>query len=635
MERFFKPIKLGRLELRNRFIMAPIKTAYGTPEGEVTQRHLNFYNKVSQGGVSLIILEPVSVLKNGKEHPKQLCIDNRECASELKKIVEVLHKNSVYACLNLNHAGRAANPKATGHPPKAPFEAFCPSSGQTAQKLTLEEIEEIIDAFGIATQRAVEAGFDAIEVQCGHGYLVSQFMRKDINKRADAYGKDPLLFAKRVLEGVISKAGEIPVFIRISGSEFVEGGITPRENQGLIALAEELGVKAIHVGFGNACETPPWYFGHMALPEEPQFKVLREIRGMTKLPLIAAGRMASKEKLEKIANENLSDLVAFGRPLIADPKLVNKLKNGEYDSIVYCGYCLQGCLFNVRTGLGLGCIVNPSIDKEEPPPPKKRLKCVVVGAGPAGIAAATTLAQRGHQVRLYEKEKEPGGQFRLAPLSPLKKQMTRPFNSLTKQLETSHVETIFGKEVTVELLKSEAPDVVIIATGSVPNVPYIEGLETQYWMTGIDFFTDKKPVKGERVLIIGAGMVGVEAAEMLSRNGKTVVATKRTDTIANDMEPITRNMLLKDLNSRSNVKLMPNTTVKRFTSQGVEVVSQGEEKLLEPFDTVILTAGMEPANTLYEELKKEIDNVEIVGDSKEPRSIYWATQEGYKVGVKY
>ncbi len=635
MERFFNPIKLGRLELRNRFIMAPIKTAYGTPEGKVTQRHLNFYSKVSQGGVSLIILEPVSVLKNGKEHPKQLCIDSKECASELEKIVKLLHKNSTYACLNLNHAGRAANPKATGGNPKAPSPVLCPSTGQTPQELTTEEIKEIITAFGIATQRAIEAGFDAIEVQCGHGYLVSQFMRKSINKREDAYGRDPLLFAKRVLEEVTSKAGDTPVFIRISGSEFVEGGITPHENQALIALAEELGIKAIHVGFGNACETPPWYFGHMALPEEPQLEVLREIRGMTKPPLIAAGRMASKEKLQKIADENLSDMVAFGRPLIADPLLVNKLEAEDYDSIVYCGYCLQGCLFNVKAGLGLGCIVNPGIDKEEPPPPKEKLKCVVVGAGPAGIVAAINLVQRGHNVKLYEKEKEPGGQFRLAPLSPLKKNMTRPLNSLIKQLETSHVEIIFGKEVTVDLLKSEAPNVVIIATGSVPNVPHIEGLKTQYWMTGVDFFTDKKSVKGERVLIIGAGMVGVEAAEILSRENKTVVATKRTDTIANDMEPITRNLLLKDLNSRANVKLMPNTTVKRFTPQGVEVVSQGKDTLLKPFNTVILTAGMEPSDALYQELKDSIEKLEIIGDSKEPRSIYWATQEGYEVGVKY
>jgi 2,4-dienoyl-CoA reductase-like NADH-dependent reductase (Old Yellow Enzyme family)/NADPH-dependent 2,4-dienoyl-CoA reductase/sulfur reductase-like enzyme len=635
MERFFQPFRLGKLTLRNRFIMAPIKTAYGTPEGKVTRRHLNFYNKVSQGGVSLIVLEPVSVLKNGKEHPKQLCIDNEECASGLGKIVELLHKNSTYACLNLNHAGRAANPKATGENPKAPSPVPCPSTSQTPQELASEEIEEIIEAFGIATRRAVKLGFDALEIQCGHGYLISQFLREDTNKRGDQFGKYPLLFAKKVFEEVFKHAQDIPVIMRISGSEFVEGGLTPQKNEKLISLAEEFGAAAIHVGLGNACDSPPWYFNHMALPEEPQYKVLKEIKSMTNLPLIVVGRMASREKLQRIADENIGDMVAFGRPLIADPQLVNKLASGAYDAIVQCGYCLQGCLFNVRTGLGLGCIANPGIDKEKPSPATGKMKCVVVGAGPAGIMAAITLAQRGRQVKLYGKEKEPGGQFRLAPLSPLKKSMTRPLNSLIKQLERSHVKVIYGKEATFDLLKSEAPDLVVVATGSNPNIPDIKGLKTQYWITGIDFFSGQKPAKGERVLIIGAGMVGVEAAEMLSREGKAVVATKRTDTIANDMEPITRNMMLKDLNSRNNVKLMPNTTVKRFTDQGVEVVSQGEKLLLEPFDTVILTAGMKPDDGLYQKIKGAFKHIELIGDAREPQSIFAATQAGYEVGTKY
>ena len=635
MERFFQPIRLGSLNLKNRFIMPPIKTAYGTPEGKVTQRHLNFYNNVSQGGASLIILEPVSVLKNGKEHPKQLRIDNEEGASELGKIVELLHKNGTYACLNLNHAGRAANPKATGENPKAPSSVPCPSTGQTPQELTTQEIEEIIEAFGTAARRAVELGFDALEIQCGHGYLISQFLRKETNKRTDQFGKQPLLFAKRVFEEVFRCAEGTPTIIRISGSEFAEGGLTPKDNKELISLAEDFGAAAIHVGFGNACDSPPWYFNHMALPEEPQYQVFKEIREMTDLPLIVVGRMASKEKLQKIADKNLGDIIALGRPLIADPQLVSKLTSGDYDSIVHCGYCLQGCLFNVRTGMGLGCIVNPSIDKAEAPPPTSKMKCVVIGAGPAGIMAAITLAQRGHHVKLFEKEKEPGGQFRFAPLSPLKNSMSKPLNSLIKKLETSNVEVTYEKEVKANLTKKEAPDLVVIATGSRPNIPDIEGLETQYWITGLEFFSGKKPVKGNRILIIGAGMVGVEAAEILSREGKTVVATKRTDTIANDMEPITRNMLLKDLSSRENVKLMPNTTVKRFTEQGVEVVLGGEKLFLEPFDTVILTAGMDPENSLYQQMKRKFKHVELIGDAREPRNIFAATQAGYEVGTKY
>ncbi len=635
MSGLFDSISLGGLRLKNRFIMAPIKTAYCLPGGKVTERHINFYDNISKGGVSLVILEPVAVTKSGREHPKQICIDNEQCASELSKIVNIIHKNNTFACINLNHAGRAANPQAIGSSPKAPSAMLCPATGATAEELSVEEIEEIVEGFGMATQRAMNLGFDAIEIQCGHGYLINQFLSKRTNKRADKYGQDGLLFAKQVFESVFKYSKNTPVIIRISGSEFVEGGLNPQQNKELLDLAKEYGVSAIHVGFGNACDNPAWYFNHMALPEEPQYQVFRDIRKLTNLPMIVVGRMADKNKLQKIVDENLGDIIAFGRPLIADPQIVNKIEKKDYDSIVYCGYCLQGCLFNVRSGAGVGCIVNPQIDKKPLKKTEKPMKCIVVGAGPAGITAAITLAKKGHTVKLYEKSSLPGGQFRLAPLFTLKESMNRPLNSMIKQLENSNVDTVYNTEVDFELLKSEAPDLVVIATGATSNVPDIEGLNEQYWMTGVDFFSKKKSVKGERVLIIGAGMIGVEAAETLSKEGKTVVATKRTDTIANDMEPITKAMTMKSLSSRDNMKLMPNTTVKRFTSRGVEVVSNGKEVILEPFDTVILTAGMNPNVELYNKIKSQFEHVEIIGDAVEPKNIFAATQAGYEVGSKY
>ena len=635
MERLFQPIQLGKLRLKNRFIMAPIKTAYGTPEGKVTQRHINFYDNVSKGGAALIILEPVSVTKSGREHPKQLCIDNDQCASELSKIVDTIHKNDSYACINLNHAGRAANPKAIGGTPKSPSPALCPATGAKSEELTKDEIEEIIKGFGEAAKRAVELGFDAIEIQCGHGYLINQFIGEKTNERNDEYGKDKLLFAKKVFENVLKYSKDTPVTIRISGNEFTKEGLTPEKNRELLDLAKEFGIAAVHVGFGNACDNPAWYFSHMALPEEPQYQIFKDIRKLTDLPMIVVGRMADKNKLQKIVDENLGDIIAFGRPLIADPQIINKMSRKDYDSIVYCGYCLQGCLFNVRQGAGVGCIVNPAIDKQQLFKTNRPLKCIVVGAGPAGITAAITLSKKGHIVKLYEKDSQLGGQFRLAPLFPLKKSMKRPFDSLIKQLELSSVKVVLNTEADTQLLESEKPELVIIAAGASPNLPEIEGLNSQYWITGVDFFSQKKPVKGNRVLIIGAGMIGVEAAEILSSEGKTVVATKRTDTIANDMEPITKAMTIKKLTERDNMKLMPKTTVKKFTDKGVEVVSNGEKITLEPFDTVILTAGMNPNNELYNKIKDKFEYVEIIGDSDKPQNIFAATQAGYEAAKNY
>lgn len=382
--RFTEPTTLGQLKLKNRFVMAPVKTAYGTPDGRVTERHLTYYTNVAKGGTALVILEPVSVTQTGKEHPKQLTIHLDTSVTDLKKIVNILHENGALACLNLNHAGRAANPKATGTAPLAPSAIPCPTTGQTPAVLTVMQIEEIIEAFGKGVARASEAGFDAVEVQCGHGYLVSQFLSSRTNLREDEYGRDRTLFLRKVFEEVVKNRGNLAVLVRISTSEFLQGGLEPEDNRPILELAKNYGFDAIHCGMGNICDTPPFYYAHMAIPEARQLKALNAVRKLTELPLIAAGRMADVVKLEKLETENLADLVAFGRAIVADPALPLKLVKGKTEDIMFCGFCLQGCLANVKNGSGLGCIVNPEIDKV--PQNKMALKgekVAVVGAGPA------------------------------------------------------------------------------------------------------------------------------------------------------------------------------------------------------------------------------------------------------------
>ena len=202
MDRMFSGFTLDNLKLNNRFIFPPIKTAYGNPQGVVTDRQLTFYKQIASNGPGLLILEPASVTPEGREHPKQLCIHLRESASELKKIVDVIHTENRLACLHLNHAGAAANPKATGTKPKAPSAITCLTSGQTSEPLTEEEIETIIAGYKSAAEKAKQANFDIIEIQAGHGYLISQFLNKKINKSTDKYGEDRLLFAREVLAAV-------------------------------------------------------------------------------------------------------------------------------------------------------------------------------------------------------------------------------------------------------------------------------------------------------------------------------------------------------------------------------------------------------------------------------------------------
>jgi len=624
---FSKSGTIGNLELKNRWVMAPIKTGYGTLDGRVTERHLRYYENVARGGIGMVILEPVSVTRDGMEHPKQLRIHDEGSVEELRKIVDVLHTHGVRACLNLNHAGRAANPKATGSVVKAPSVLLCPTTGQTPEELTEEEIAGIIRAFGNAVEKAEEAGFDAVEIQCGHGYLISQFLSPRSNRRKDRWGEKRSLFLEEVLHQVDASRGGMAVVLRISSSEFLEGGLGPKDNAPVLKLAEELGFNAIHCGMGNACDTPPFYYAHMAIPDEPQLQALRAIRSMTFLPLIVAGQMAKPEKLRTVELEKLADFIAFGRAIIADPLLPAKLSSGETDNIVSCGFCLQGCLAKVKDGSGLGCIVNPWIDLAPPDPHAlSRRNIAVVGSGPAGLSAAASCSLMGADVTLFEKDPELGGQFRLAPMAPHKEAMKRPLEGLISMTKRLVKDIRTGVEADSTALG--AFDHVIIATGSKQRIPEIPGLDSQFRITSLEFFEKPDLVRGERILIIGAGMVGVEAAELLSERGFDVTATKRSDTIANDMEMITRKLLLRRLDVRDNVALLPRTEVLAFIPEGVRIRIEGMEETLPSFDTVIIAAGTTPEAEVHELLKARGIDALLIGDARMPADIFSATRSG-------
>lgn len=629
--KFTESYELGSLSLRNRFVMAPVKTAYGTPEGRVTERHLTYYANIARGGAGLVILEPVSVTQEGKEHPKQLTIHKEHSVADLGRIVSVLHDGGALACLNINHAGRAANPKATGAPPLAPSAVDCPSTGQTPAVLKSEQIDEILEGFGVAVERAVEAGFDAVEIQCGQGYLVSQFLSPRTNRRDDEYGQDKLLFLKRLIEVVKARRGQLALLLRISVSEFVEGGLTPADNRSILELAEAAGFDAVHCGAGNACDSPPWYYGHMALPDEPQLEALRAIRGMTSLPMIAAGRMADVERLSKLEAEGLADLVAFGRALVADPELPRKLVEGREAEVRWCGFCLQGCLANVKNGSGLGCIINPSVDKQPQARVDTPRRVAVVGGGPAGLSAACTAAELGHSVVLYERSEALGGQFKLAPLAPHKEKMTRPLDGLVERTRRLVSEIHLSTEFTADAAATF--DNVIVATGSRQRAVDVDGLDEQHWMTSLELFREQKDVKGPRVLVIGAGMVGMEAAERLLDRGFEVTATKRTDAIANDMELITKKMMLKRLQGRPGCAIMPETTVLAFQPGGVRLSVRGDEVVVPPFDTVIVAAGMDSEVDLAAELDARGVASSVIGDAAEVGDIYAATQAGHAAAL--
>ncbi len=636
MEQLFEPFKIGGLTLANRFVFPPIKTAFGTPQGIVTKQHLEFYRQVASNGPGLLILEPVAVTVDGKEHPKQLCIHQPESVNEIKKIVEVIHAENRLVCLHLNHAGAAANPKATGTKPKAPAAITCPASGQTAEPLGADEIDTIIDGYRDAAQKAVAAGVDILEIQGGHGYLLSQFLNGKINHRSDAYGENRLLFAERVLSAVKNGAPDLPLILRISGSEMSpEFGIGQDDLLPLLKLAEDIGINLLHVGMGSACFSPPWYFHHAGLPEKPQWDAMAWVKEHTDLPIIMAGRMGRVERVTQALQGGLADLIALGRPLISEPDLIEKWRREKYTEVTYCGYCLQGCLHRVKNGEPIGCNLNPEIAKPALEKTTHPLNILVAGGGPAGMSAALYLSKRGHQVTLTEKENRLGGQFNLAWQAPGKKEMQKGLENLDVRVRGNVDKVLFNTTVDAELVQKTKPDLLVWATGSIQNIPDIEGLDTQHIMTSLEYFKGQKQVQGPRVLVIGAGRTGLEIAEKLGKEGFDVTATKRTDPIGSMMEMITKKLTLMRIDQMENVTLMPHTAVKTLNADKAIVEKEGEALELEAFQTVVLCSGMLPMPGPGEELNKHVNTTEIIGDAAQVLDIYSAIHAGYDLAVKY
>jgi 2,4-dienoyl-CoA reductase-like NADH-dependent reductase (Old Yellow Enzyme family)/thioredoxin reductase len=628
----FESAAIGSMSLPNRLLMAPVKTAFGAMDGTVTEQQISYYLRRAEGGVGAIIVEPCYVDRAGKEHPRQLGIDDDGKVPGLRRLVDAIHAGGARAVVHLNHAGRAANPKASGQAPEAPSEMTCPATGATAASMSLARIAEVIQAFAAGARRARQAGFDAVELQCGLGYLVAQFWSPRTNQRTDEYGGDERgreHFARGVVAAVRGVLGDdVPLLARISASERVEGGLEVDDGQRLAHRLQDWRVASLHVVSGSACDSPPWYYQHMSLPEGVNEGLAAQITATVEVPVIVAGRLGDARRIEAVLQQGQASFVALGRPLVADPDLPRKLAEGHPELVLACGSCLQGCLASVKAGRGIGCIVNPEVghEGESAEPAQGSRHVVVVGGGPAGLTAAIMARRRGHRVTLLERAGL-GGQFVLAPAAPGKAAMQRPLQALLHQATHAGADIRTGTDATTGLLEELGPDVVILATGASPVNLDIPGLRDA--ATGDQVLAGQANV-GQRVLVVGGGLVGIEVAEFLAERGKGVTVVELLDEVARDMEVVTRKLTMMRL-AKLEVEIRTGVSVAQLADGWATVQTPAGTERIGPFDSVVVAVGTRPNQELIGPLSASGIETHVVGDARESGQIMGAVQSAWQV----
>ena len=628
----FSKLDLGPITVANRLALAPVKTALGPPGGLATDAHVEYYRRRARGGAGLLILEPLFVTPEGREHPKQLGAHDESVVSGLAAIVEAVHAEGAKIVAHINHAGRAANPKLLSGPPEAPSPVVCPSTGAEPGAMSAQRIDEIIAAFAAAAGRARQAGFDGVEVQCGLGYLVAQFASARTNLRDDDWTWSEAgqwRFAEAVVRAVSERLGSShALLVRLSADEKVDGGLGPDDALELASHLRSWGVHGVHVVTGSACDSPPWYYQHMALPEGVNEAMAEKIRAAVDLPVLVAGRLGDPQRIREVLSDGMADMVALGRPLVADPDLPVKMRDGREDEVLLCGACLQGCLFQVKQGGPIGCIVNPETVITPPPPTAVGERLVVIGGGPAGLEAALTGQSAGYRVILLERDERLGGQFHLAPATRGKEAMQRPLESLIRIVETAGVEIRTGVVADLALVRMLHPDRVVVATGSQPVIPTIPGLDDP--LTAADVLRDGRQ-PGHRVLVLGGGLVGIEMADHLAGRGHEVVVVELLDEIAREMEPVTRKITMRRIADLP-VEVHTGVRLQRIDQAGAHVTPRdgGQEQSLGMFDSVLVAVGHRSRDELTEALRNDGLVVDVVGDASQPGQILDATTSAWK-----
>lgn len=630
-ETFLSPGKIGNLELKNRCIFPPMGTAFAR-NGEVGDRTINYHVRRVKGGCAMNIVELSSVHYSAGISTKIGIYDDRFLPG-LTRLASAIKEAGGRACIQLWHGGRQ-NAADIGAP-WAPSAIPCPITKQMPHEMTIEEIKEVISAYGDAAVRAKKAGFDAVEIHGAHGYLIDGFLNASSNTRTDEYGgsfENRIRFALEVIADVRAKVGkDYPVLIRVSLSENVEGGITVEEGLKAVKLYEKAGVDALDISQGCYVSLPytvPPYF----LPVGVNVKNAAAVKKIVDIPVIVAGRINTPEFAEEVLKSNSADFVSLGREQLADPDFVNKAAAGKSNEIVRCIACEQGCISRAFSKEGVSCIFNPATGNEadiEIKPAGKKKKVLVIGGGPAGLEAARVAAERGHSVILFEKSAKLGGQFLIAGYAPNKEAFTDAAIHMGYRAQRAGVDIRLYTEANSENISAVAPDEIIIATGSDPLIPNIPGVKGDHVYEAREIMGSNKYVSEDNIVVIGGGLVGLEAAEILTCQGKKVTVVEMLDKVGKDMELYIMTYFDTFIKEHG-ISIHTESKCTEIGKDYVEIEKDGQKTRL-ACEAVVIATGAR-SNTQAEDLVKEMGiPYHVIGDASKPSKVLAAIWGGNEI----